>query len=73
MEHSGTTLCSVLMVCISIPRESNDKDVVAILVELTMEANEESFVIVLQRAAMTSHENDQLFTYFVLRAHAPTH
>ena len=32
----------------SIPRESNDKDVVAMLVELTIEANEESFVIVLQ-------------------------
>ena len=32
----------------SIPRESNDKDVAAILVELTIEANEEYFVIVLQ-------------------------
>ena len=32
----------------SIPRESNDKDVVAMLVQLTIEANEESFVIVLQ-------------------------
>ena len=32
----------------SIPRESNDKDVAAMLVELTIEANEESFVIVLQ-------------------------
>ena len=31
----------------SIPRESNDKDVAAMLDELT-EANEESFVIVLQ-------------------------
>ena len=30
-------------------RESNDKDVVAMLGELTIEANEESFVIVLQR------------------------
>ena len=28
--------------------ESNDKDVAAMLVELTIEANEESFVIVLQ-------------------------
>ena len=32
----------------SIPRESNDKDVVAMLEELTIEANEESFVIILQ-------------------------
>ena len=32
----------------SIPRESNDKDVAAMLDELTIEANEESFVIVLQ-------------------------
>ena len=32
----------------SIPRESNDKDVAAMLVELTIEANEESFVIVHQ-------------------------
>ena len=31
-----------------IPRESNDKDVAAMLDELTIEANEESFVIVLQ-------------------------
>ena len=32
----------------SIRRESNDKDMVAMLDELTAEANEESFVIVLQ-------------------------
>ena len=32
----------------SIPRESNDKDVAAMLDELTIGANEESFVIVLQ-------------------------
>ena len=32
----------------SIPRESNDKDVVIILVELIIEANEEYIVIVLQ-------------------------
>ena len=32
----------------SIPRESNDKDVVAMLDELTIEANEESFVTILQ-------------------------
>ena len=32
----------------SIPRESNDKDVAAMLDELTIEANEESFVVVLQ-------------------------
>ena len=33
---------------ITIPRGSNDKDVVAMLDELTVEANEESFVFVLQ-------------------------
>ena len=32
----------------SIPRKSNDKDVAAMLVEVTIEANEESFVIVHQ-------------------------
>ena len=32
----------------SIPRDSNDKDMAAMLDELTIEANEESFVIVLQ-------------------------
>ena len=32
----------------SIPRESNNKDMAAMLVELTREANEESFVIVHQ-------------------------
>ena len=32
----------------SIPRESNNKDVAAMLVELIREANDESFVIVLQ-------------------------
>ena len=32
----------------SIPRESNEKDVAAMLDELTIEADEESFVIVLQ-------------------------
>ena len=32
----------------SIPRESNDKDVAAMLEELTIEAKEESFVIFLQ-------------------------
>ena len=32
----------------SIPRGSNDKDVVPMLVELTIEANEESFVITLR-------------------------
>ena len=32
----------------SIPRELKEKDVAAMLVELTIEANEESFVIVLQ-------------------------
>ena len=31
----------------SIPRDSNDKDVAAMLDELIIEANEESFVIVL--------------------------
>ena len=32
----------------AIPRESNDKDMAAMLDELTIEANEESFVIFLQ-------------------------
>ena len=32
----------------SFPKASNDKDVAAMLVELTIEADEESFVIVLQ-------------------------
>ena len=32
----------------SIPKESNDKDVAAMLDELTIEVNEETFVIVLQ-------------------------
>ena len=32
----------------SIPRDSNDKDVAAMLDELTIEVNEECFVIVLQ-------------------------
>ena len=32
----------------SIPTDSNDKDVAAMLDELTIEANEECFVIVLQ-------------------------
>ena len=32
----------------SLPRDSNNKDVVAMLDELTIEADEESFVIVLQ-------------------------
>ena len=32
----------------SIPRESNGKDVAAMLDELTIQANEESFVIILQ-------------------------
>ena len=32
----------------AIPRESNDKDMAAMLDERTIEANEESFVIVLQ-------------------------
>ena len=35
----------------SIPRESNDKDVAAMLDELTIETNEESFAI--NMAAMT--------------------
>ena len=50
---SGSRFCCfTVATCInglqSIPRESNDKDVAAMLVELTVEANEESFVIVLQ-------------------------
>ena len=48
-------MCSIIVLVIdglqSIPRESNDKDVVAMLDELTIEANEESFVIVLQHGS----------------------
>ena len=43
-EVQGVTIAGLQ----SIPRESNDKDIVAMLEELTIEANEESFVIVLQ-------------------------
>ena len=32
----------------SVPIDSNDKDMAAMLLDLTIEANEESFVIVLQ-------------------------
>ena len=35
----------------SIPRDSNDKDMAAMLLDLTIEANEESFVIVLQHGS----------------------
>ena len=37
----------------SIPRESNEKDVVSMLDELTIEANEESFVTSSNMVAMT--------------------
>ena len=36
----------------SMPRDSNHKDVAAMLVELTIGANEESFVIVLQHGTL---------------------
>ena len=35
----------------SVPRDSNDKDVAAMLDELTIEGDEESFVIVLQHGS----------------------
>ena len=35
----------------SIPRESNDKDMVAMLDKVKIQANEESFVIVLQHGS----------------------
>ena len=50
--HSNCTVAKVLFILEipidglqSIARESNDKDVVAMLVQLTIETNEESFVI----------------------------
>ena len=46
--HSPVVFLSPVLDLQSIPRESNNKDVVAMLVELTIEANEESFVIVHQ-------------------------
>ena len=42
----------------SIGRDSNDKDMAAILDELTIEANEESFVIVLQHSGNDITWND---------------
>ena len=48
----------------SIPRESNDKDVAAMLDELTIEANEESFVIVLQHGG-----NDVIMKTIYSRCH----
>ena len=44
----GEFVCAYIDDLQPIPRESNDKDVAAMLDELTIEANEESFVIVLQ-------------------------
>ena len=40
------------------PRYSNDKDMAAMLVELTIEANEESLLSSSNMTAMTSHAND---------------
>ena len=44
----GQFACAYMDGSQPIPRESNDKDVAAMLDELTIEADEESFVIVLQ-------------------------
>ena len=51
VDHTSSSLCVdtlTLDSLQSILRESSDKDVAAMLVELTIEADEESFVIVLQ-------------------------
>ena len=45
MKNNVTSPCRTIDGLQSIPRESYDKDVAAMLVELTIEANEESFVI----------------------------
>ena len=50
----------------SIPRESNDKDVVAMLVELTIEANEESFVIVHQHGGNDVTCKSRIGSTFIL-------
>ena len=42
----------------SVEIDSNDKDVVAMLDELTIEANEESFVIILQHSGNDITWND---------------
>ena len=44
----GEFACAYIDGLQPIPRESNDKDVAAMLDELTIGTNEESFVIVLQ-------------------------
>ena len=53
------------MVCIN-PRESNDKDVAAMLVELTTEANEESFVIILQHGGNDVTCKSSICSAFIL-------
>ena len=45
-------------------RDSNDKDMGAMLVELTIEANEESFVIILQHGG-----NDVTCKQFIIAIH----
>ena len=50
----------------SIPRESNGKDVAAMLVELTIEANEESFVIFLQHGGNDVGIGAKLFRFLIL-------
>ena len=45
MKNNVTSPCRTIDGLQSIPRESNDKDVAAMLDELTIEAGEESFVI----------------------------
>ena len=46
--HTNSQILTPILDLQSIPRELNNKDVAAMLVELTIEANEESFVIVHQ-------------------------
>ena len=48
LNASNVPLFAVIDGLQSLPRESYDKDVAAMLDELTIEANEESFVILLQ-------------------------
>ena len=53
-----------LIVLQSLPRDSNDKDVGAMLAEVTIEADEESFVIILQHGS-----NDKMCERSIKLAH----
>ena len=57
----------------SIPRELKEKDVAAMLVELTIEANEESFVIVLQHGGNDVNCNPRIWHTQPHRAKASLH